>query len=111
MVLTTAGHQVCACTGGKLAMERIGGEAFDLVLTDIFMPERDGLEIIAQSHQMRAGMPIVAMSGVTGTLAMLRTAKLLGACQVLKKPFSAAELLAVVDRALDRPAEDRGVRK
>ncbi len=108
-VLNAAGHEVRTCAGGR--EEMIGRETFDLVLTDLFMPERDGLEIIAQGRQARPGMPIVAMSGVTGTLSMLRAAKLMGACQLLKKPFSGAALLAVVDRALSKPQKDRGVRE
>ena len=103
MMLVRAGHQVRSCADGKRAQEMIKREAFDLILTDIFMPERDGLQLILAARRLRPEVPIVAMSGMSGTLDMLPVARHLGACQLLRKPFSNTDLLAVVEVALATP--------
>jgi len=102
-MLVGAGYEVCACGSGKRAQQMVVHGAFDLILTDIFMPEEDGLEVIRKARQLRPFLPIVAMSGVSGTLDMLPVAKQLGARQLLRKPFSNADLLAVVESALAAP--------
>jgi CheY-like chemotaxis protein len=95
-ILAGAGYLVTTSTDGKHAVEMLRHEAFDLVLTDLYMPDEDGLEVIRDARRIRPGLPIVAMSGVTGPRNMLDVARHLGACQVLQKPFSCEELLAAV---------------
>lgn len=104
MMLVGAGHQVRSCADGKHAHQVIEDEAFDLILTDIFMPEEDGLQLILEARRRQPKVPIVAMSGMTGALDMLRVARHLGACQLLRKPFSNTELLVAVEAALGRPS-------
>jgi CheY-like chemotaxis protein len=100
MMLAGAGYQVCTCADGKPALQMLKHEAFDLILTDIFMPEQDGLEVIREAHQLRPSLPIIAMSGIIGEGNMLAVAKYLGARQLLIKPFSNADLLTAVGAAL-----------
>jgi len=100
LVLSGAGHQVRPCNDGQRARQMVEQDDFDLLLTDIFMPEKDGLEVIRETRRLRPNLPIVAMSGITGPRSMLRVAKLLGACQLLRKPFSGADLLAAIEAAL-----------
>jgi CheY-like chemotaxis protein len=69
-MLVRAGHQVRSCADGKRAQEMIEREAFDLILTDIFMPERDGLQLILAARRLGPEVPMVAMSGMSGTLDM-----------------------------------------
>ena len=103
--LEGAGYETLeAPTGGAgLRMLAQPDTQVDLVVTDVFMPEKDGLEVIMACH--RAGMPVVAMSGgdARGSLDILKPAKLLGACEVLRKPFSRDELLTTVVSVLSRP--------
>jgi DNA-binding NtrC family response regulator len=103
MMLAAGGHQVCTCPDGKRAQQVLHDEAFDLVLTDIFMPEEDGLKVIMEARKRQPALPIIAMSGYGGSLDMLDVASHLGACQLLRKPFSRTDLLAAVGRALGSP--------
>lgn len=103
MMLVRAGNQVRCCADGNQVQQMIEREAFDLILTDIFMPERDGLEIIMNVRRLRPNLPIIAMSGKTGALDMLAVARHLGACQLLRKPFSNTELLEAVEMTIAKP--------
>ena len=104
MTLAQSGHQVSTCSDGKHARRILGREVFDLVLTDIYMPEEDGLQLIQEVRRRQPKLPVVAMSGGAGLVDMLPAARLLGACQILRKPFSGADLLAAVEVALTAPA-------
>lgn len=118
MMLEDAGHQVSSCADGKRARQLIGREVFDLIVTDIYMPEEDGLQLILEARRLHPSLPIVAMSGMTGMFDMLNVAQHLGACQVLRKPFSAKDLLAAAAAAkagaVAQPASSssqRGIRQ
>jgi len=81
--------------------------AFDLVITDMLMPERDGLELIEELRRRYSHVRIIAISG-GGRIApeeYLQIAKGLGANGVLGKPFFPKQLLATVDQvmALEKP--------
>src|SRR4051812_17577201 len=101
--LTMAGYEVVEAANGAEAVRRWrelhGG---DLVLLDLFMPEKDGLETIVELRDYNPGVPIIAMSGggKTGRVDVLKDAKLLGAVETLEKPFSIHSLLAIVARTL-----------
>lgn len=99
-ILTEAGYQVHTCSSGECAARKLQREAFDLIVTDIYMPDRDGLEVIQDARRTCPDVPIVAMSGITGEGSMLIVARHMGACQILQKPFSRADLLATVGAAL-----------
>jgi CheY-like chemotaxis protein len=104
-VLAPLGHEVLKARNGRTALERYMGHRADLVITDIFMPEMDGIELIMR---MKAAFPtarIVAMSG-GGALArdnVLGAAAMLGVDGVLEKPFELHEISEVVDRVLELP--------
>jgi DNA-binding NarL/FixJ family response regulator len=74
----------------------------DLVITDIFMPQKDGIETIRELRAARPGIKILALSGDTGFdgPSMLDAAQLLGADQVLGKPFRNDGLVRVVEQVL-----------
>ena len=80
-----------------------------LVLTDIFMPEQDGLETIRALRKLYRDIPIIAMSGGgdMGHLDVLRIARAMGAVQILAKPFSMQKLRDVLTEVLPpgAPAE------
>jgi CheY-like chemotaxis protein len=102
-MLVSAGCEVVTCLDGETALRTLSRESFDVILTDIYMPGEDGLEVIRKAHQMGVRAPIIAVSGATGARNMLTVAKLMGAAQLLPKPFSRLELLAAVDAALAAP--------
>lgn len=101
--LTKAGYEVVPASNGaeavRLWRELNGG---DLVLLDMFMPEKDGLETIIELRTHSPDVPIIAMSGggTMGRVDILADAKLLGAVHTLEKPFSTHTLLALVTRAI-----------
>lgn len=99
-ILERGGYEVACAANGTEGLRAFGQLQPDVVVTDIMMPERDGIETImsirAQDRQVR----IVAISGGArfGTLDFLRMARTLGADVVLAKPFGPDELLDAVGR-------------
>jgi len=99
-MLVEAGHEVTACLESRDVLRLLENETFDLIVTDIYMPDHDGLEIIREARWICPQVPIVALSGLTGSRDLLPIAKHLGACQTLQKPFDKNTLLNIVDTAL-----------
>ena len=102
LVLRKAGHIVTVATNGNEATRLVQDNTFDLVITDLVMPEKDGIETIMELRRKIPALKIIAMSG-GGLVApenYLVIARQLGTAQTLAKPFSRDELLAAVDRVL-----------
>lgn len=101
--LTSLGHQVVEAKNGCDAVA--GWEKFapDLVLTDLLMPEKDGLELIMELRRRTSGMRCIAMceDGLMSAKKMLTIAKLLGAKGGLVKPFSLEQLARAIDMVLN----------
>ena len=100
--LRRAGHEVHDACDGVEALRLAQGLEVDLVITDINMPEMDGIEVILALAERKPGLPVIAISG-GGRMpkeVLLATAGVLGAVTTLAKPFDLAELSAAVDRAL-----------
>jgi DNA-binding response OmpR family regulator len=91
--LVNGGHKVITAGDGKSATALLSSETIDLVVTDIYMPNSDGLELLFALRRMKRRPPAIAMSSKTGAMNMLKSAKLLGAKMTLQKPFPPAELL------------------
>jgi CheY-like chemotaxis protein len=101
--LREAGHEVYGAADGQLGLALFLKHNPDLVVSDLVMPEMDGFEILGAIRAAAPGTPLILMSGGGRSLRvddLLRAAKLLGAWQVLRKPFSGEELLRVVQGAL-----------
>lgn len=98
--LTSAGYDVQEASDGQVALEIYSGQPIDLVITDLVMPEKEGLETIMELRRRDAGVRILAISGGGsgghGVDDYLKTARLLGAKRILAKPFSQEELLKAV---------------
>jgi DNA-binding NtrC family response regulator len=105
--LMAAGYGISTCQDAKTALRMARQERFDLIITDIYMPDSDGLDLMRDLRRLRPDVPFLAMSGMTGQFNMLKVAKHLGASQTLQKPFSAQDLLAAVEAAIGKsqPAE------
>lgn len=100
--LTKLGHLVSLAGDGREAASEIAKTDFDVVITDVLMPEKDGLELIQEMRRKARSPRIVAMSGGGKSLSIsyLELARRLGAHALLNKPFSSSELVAAVDAAL-----------
>ena len=101
LLLEDEGYEVTSAIGGKSGL--IAFEQFrpDVVLTDVIMPEGDGIEAIRLIRAADPSARIIAMSGgsLVGT-DRLRIAKALGAMEVLRKPFEVEELVQTVSYCL-----------
>jgi len=101
-VLKGAGHQVYSATNGKEGVQHFVAIRPDLIITDLFMPEQEGLAVITELHKKFSHVAILAISGgYDASAAMLSVAFKLGASNTLTKPFDKAELLAAVEKALE----------
>lgn len=95
LALEGAGHEVVTASHGEEGLGYLNGHKVDVVLTDLFMPEMDGIEVIATLKRRFPGVKVVAMSGRPG-VDYLGVAKELGAARILRKPFAMEELFAAV---------------
>lgn len=100
--LASAGHEVLEAADGREALRIHQDRPSDLVITDILMPEQDGLEVIMALRRDTPGLKIIAMSGggMFQQEAALQMAAPLGALATLRKPFDILSLLEVVRNAL-----------
>jgi len=99
-VLAGAGHEVIEAGNGDEGLRQFAIEKPDTVVTDILMPQKEGIETIKDLRRMNAAVWIVAISGggSSHNMMFLDFAKSLGADAALAKPFRADELLAAVER-------------
>jgi len=103
-ILKHAGHEVNEAPDGKVGSELYRENPADLVITDIIMPEKEGIELIMELRRDFPGVKIIAISGGGQTITSatcLRLAKGLGAIKTLAKPFSQQALLDTVREVLD----------
>src|SRR3981081_309287 len=102
LALENAGHSVLRCENGKKAIDFLAHDHADLLITDILMPEMDGVETVRAARDLQPLLPILAISGGGSfdPADYLVIAEALGATAVLAKPFLPAELVAVAERLL-----------
>jgi len=101
-VLELEQHEVTTASDGNGALAALANGTFDVVVTDIVMPDKEGIEMIMEMRKMKPDLPIIAMSGGGrgSSSDYLEMAALLGAKRTLAKPFSAQELLDAVSAVL-----------
>jgi CheY-like chemotaxis protein len=99
-VLEQAGYEVTETANGKQALQHARAGGVDLVITDLVMPEQEGIETIQALRRDVPGIGIIAISGAFGG-AFLKVAQLMGAAAVLNKPLNADLLLARVAEVLE----------
>ena len=94
--------QVARVSAAPAALRLLAAQEIDLVITDVVMPDMDGIEFLRSFPPNARGMPVIAVTGsplnAGGTLS--RVMRALGAVQVLAKPIAAADLVAAVHGAL-----------
>jgi DNA-binding response OmpR family regulator len=93
------GHTVIEARNGKQGLALFQHAGADLVITDIVMPEKDGLEVVAALREKHPSVKIIAISGADSG-DYLDSARLTGAAKVLLKPFSSDVLMAAINALL-----------
>jgi two-component system, chemotaxis family, chemotaxis protein CheY len=100
-----AGHKVVSAQDGEKGLAIFSKEEFQLVITDIIMPDKDGVETIQSIRSQAPKTPIIAMSGGYSqsgdSYIGLTVAERLGAFKILEKPFEKEELLEAIQVAED----------
>ena len=109
LVLEEAGHSAVTARSGAEGARVFGKNHPALVLTDMIMPESDGLEAMAAIRALDPSVRIIAMSGASfaGSSYYLKLATRFGATAVLPKPFEPEELVRVVESCLTAPPAEK----
>ena len=89
-------HQVFEAANGRLGLELYREQSVDLIITDLIMPEMDGFELISELTTSAVRVKVIAMTGDTDAIVRMATTQLLGARQILRKPFDLETLLDMV---------------
>ena len=96
------GHRVVSTSNSHAALDLLQRDRFDLIITDIFMPDGDGFGLIMKVHERWPNVRVLAISAGGEYLDgndSIRTARALGAHAAIKKPFTPPELLDAINRA------------
>lgn len=99
LILVREGYDVVEAINGEDALSKAQSDSFDLMITDLVMPEVNGIDLILKIKTACKNMPVLAISGgggITGRFDYLPVAKLIGAGNILRKPFDMNELKQVV---------------
>lgn len=105
LLLANAGHVVLEASNGKRGVDLHRAEPVDLVITDIVMPDQEGIETIEILRDEWPGLPVIAISGgLANSKIYLALAAKLGARRTLPKPFTPEQLLRLVEEVLSGAA-------
>jgi DNA-binding response OmpR family regulator len=102
--LQAAGYEVTLAANGNQGLQVQCAKPASLVITDLLMPEKDGLETIVDFRRDFPKVPIIAISGRPSTEFFLYMAGRLGSVRTLEKPFRSGDLLAAVEETLQSNA-------
>ncbi|MDF0677287.1 MAG: response regulator [Nitrospira sp.] len=95
-ILEAEGHKIREASDGRIGLMLYREAPADLVITDILMPERDGMEVTLALTQEFLDAKVIAMTGATDNQNFLNVAKLFGARRVIQKPFTSDVIRRVV---------------
>jgi len=98
--LVRKGHSVITAPGPRAALEKLAQRQVDAVITDLQMPEMDGVELLAEIRKLDEQLPVILMTAY-GTVETAVNAMKLGAYDYITKPFTGDALIATVERALE----------
>lgn len=101
-LLSQAGYQAISAEDGNYGLQLYEAQRFDLIITDIIMPEREGIETIREVRKRNKLVPIIAISGggIIGSMHYLQLAKEFGAIYTFQKPFDTTSFLSAVAKCL-----------
>ena len=94
-----AGHEATVCDNAGRALELVKSHAFDMMLSDVVMPGKDGLTLLEELRNLGVALPVVMISGQANIEMAVRATRL-GAADFLEKPLSTDKLLLTVDNVL-----------
>lgn len=100
-ILRRSGYRPHGVPSAQQALALLDQEQFDLVVSDVVMPEMTGVEFLYELRKRRLELPVLLMTGGSKEPERATRAVELGACSLLYKPFSHAELTAAVSAALE----------
>ena len=102
-ILEEEGHEIIECDNGTDGVREYKRAAIDLVVLDVLLPDKDGLDTLRELKQHHDDVKVMAISGgfVQGAIDMLPLAKRLGARHTLDKPFDLKMFLSAVKQLLD----------
>jgi CheY-like chemotaxis protein len=100
-MLERVGHEVVDVENGRMGLDRLERAPFDLIVTDIIMPDVEGIEVLMTVRERHPSIAVVAMSGGgrMGNVDFLEVARKLGAAATLEKPFTQDALLKAIDQS------------
>jgi DNA-binding NtrC family response regulator len=107
-LLALSGHRVDVAENGKIGLKLAGFNRYDLVITDVVMPELDGFDVLMALKDSATDIGIIVMSGGAANLDadhLLRMAGHIGAVRVLRKPLDFTKLLNTVTEILNHPPD------
>ena len=108
-----AGHEATVCDNANRALELVKSQAFDMMLSDVVMPGKDGIALLEEMRNLGVTLPVVMISGQANIEMAVRATRL-GAADFLEKPLSTDKLLLTVDNVLKLKrleAENRELRQ
>lgn len=108
-VLSEAGYEVDTAESGREGMRRALEKNFDLVMTDLKMPDLDGMELVRTLRSQRPATAVVIITGY-GTIPSAVEAIRIGVADYLEKPFSPEQLTEAAERAVAAPRAERETR-
>jgi CheY-like chemotaxis protein len=108
VMLKNAGHDAVLAVDGNDGLQKFAQQRFDLVICDLFMPNREGIATLRELRRLDPAVPVIIMSGDapsaylggTAHVDYLAMAKALGATRTIEKPFKYSQLLRLVKECL-----------
>jgi CheY-like chemotaxis protein len=108
VMLKNAGHDAVQAVDGNDALRQFRRQHFELVICDVFMPDKEGIETLKELRELDPTVPIIMMSGEAPTAYFwgathrdyLAMAKALGATRTIEKPFKYSQLIRLVQECL-----------
>lgn len=98
-ILAQDGHDITVASTGAEGVKKYSADTIDIVITDLVMPEKSGLDLIMELRIINPKVKVIAISGgggINGRFDYLPIAKLVGALKVIKKPFQVSEVKTAV---------------
>jgi CheY-like chemotaxis protein len=102
-IVRSQGHEAFGASSGREALALLEFNSFDLIVTDINMPDMDGIELILAVRERGRTTPMIAISGggLVDANSLLKDAQVLGAVEIVNKPFPVTEMRDVIARHLN----------